>query len=405
MSNTTSALWSLSGNQKRSWKNAQVSIYSAKIFRVSFEAIRGKSANSDIAIDDIEFLEKPCSLKPSEADPIFITTTTTTTTTRSLRPTSQYDCTFENDLCKWITSQESTFNWTRTQGVSGAEIQGVIDYDHTLGTSNGWYISLNVNNKQITDTARIETSVTLSGAQCMEFYYYFSTNSKYQFNVYVKLGNQIGFPIWTRSESQGEFWRLGRVTVNSGSNYQVMLELTQMVNGARTDKFGLDDIYFTAGACQDSSDVNSLCTFSGGTCGYQINNTANFKWQLFVPTLRGLESNLETTSTKINPLPINDHTTNGVGSGYMYAESRNFKLNDFATLTSQVYSPFSINISDSSRCLEFYFYLQGTDAIKLNVRTSTNSNKNTIWSKDYDHSSYWWKGEATIKLLINYSLP
>ena len=237
----------------------------------------------------------------------------------------------------------------------------------------------------------------------MEFYYYFSTNSKYLFNVYVKLGNQIGFPIWTRSESQGEFWRLGRVTVNSGSNYQVMLELTQIINGARTDKFGIDDIYFTPGACIDSSDVNNLCTFSGSTCGYQINNTVNFKWQLFVPTLRGLETDLETTS-RLNPLPINDHTTNGVGSGYMYAESKNFKLNDVATLTSQIYPPFSINISDSSRCLEFYFYLQGTDAIKLNVRTSTTLNKNTIWSRDYDHSSYWWKGEATIKLLTNYSI-
>ena len=62
VSNTTSTLWSLSGNQKRSWKNAQVSIYSAKIFRVSFEAIRGKDVNSDISIDDIEFLEKASSI-------------------------------------------------------------------------------------------------------------------------------------------------------------------------------------------------------------------------------------------------------------------------------------------------------------------------------------------------------
>jgi hypothetical protein len=403
VSNTTSALWSLSGNQKNSWKNAQISIYSAKAFRVSFEAIRGQSSTSDIAIDDIEFLEKPCSLKPTEADPIFITTTTTTTTTRSLRPTSTYDCTFEIDLCKWALSPESTFNWTRTQGIAGSEVQGLIDYDHTLGSSNGWYVSTNVNNKQITDKARIETSVSITGSQCMEFYYYFSTNSKYQFNIYVKLGNQLGFPIWSRSESQGEFWRLGRVTVNSGSSYQVMLELTGLVNGARTDKFGLDDIYFTSGACQDSSDINKLCTFSGTTCGYQINNTANFKWQLFVPTNRYSELEMEQQS-KLNPLPINDHTTNGVGSGYMFAESKNFKLNDVATLTSQTYPPFSVNITDSSRCLEFYFYLQGNDAIKLNVKTSTTLNKNTIWSRDYDHSSYWWKGEATIKLLTNYSL-
>ena len=402
VTNTTSALWSLSGNQKNSWKNAQVSIFSAKTFRVSFEAIRGETYNSDIAIDDVEFLEKPCSIKPSEADPIFITTTTTTTTTRSLRPTSMYDCTFETDFCKWEISAGSTFNWTRSQGISGSEVQGLIDYDHTLGTSNGWYISANAGNRQQTDKARIETSISLTGSQCMEFYYYFSTNSKFNFNVYVKLGSQLGYPIWSRSESQGEFWRLGRVSLNSGSSYQVMLELTNIINGARTDKFGIDDIYLTAGACQDSSDINQLCTFSGSTCGYQINATSNFKWQLFVPTIRNVDENAEESQTKLNPLPINDHTTNGVGSGYLYAESRGFKQNDTATLTSPTYAPFSTN--SSSRCLEFYFYLQGTDSIKLNVKTSSTSNKNIIWSRDYDHSSYWWKGEANIKLLTNYSI-
>ena len=147
-----------------------------------------------------------------------------------------------------------------------------------------------------------------------------------------------------------------------------------------------------------------MCTFSGSTCGYQINATSNFKWQLFVPTIRNVDENAEESQTKLNPLPINDHTTNGVGSGYLYAESRGFKLNDTATLTSQTYTPLSTNVNESSRCLEFYFYLQGTDSIKLNVKTSSTSNKNIIWSRDYDHSSYWWKGEANIKLLTNYSI-
>ena len=173
MSNTTSALWSLGGNQGNSWKNAQVTIHSAKTFRVSFEAVRGDSFESDIAIDDIEFVEKTCSIKPAQADPIFITTTTTTTTTKSLRPTSTYDCTFEQDFCKWVMSAGSTFNWTRSQGSAGSDIQGLIDYDHTLGISNGWYISANVANKQMNDIARIETSTTIFSTQCMEFYYYF----------------------------------------------------------------------------------------------------------------------------------------------------------------------------------------------------------------------------------------
>ena len=401
ISNTTSALWSLGGDKGNSWKNAQIPINSAKAFRISFEAVRGKSLNSDIAIDDIEFIEKTCSIKPSESNPIFITTTTTTTTTRSLRPTSQYDCTFEKDFCKWIPSKESTFNWTRTQGVAGSDIQGLIDYDHTLGISDGWYISANVANKQTNDLARIETSTTIFSTQCMEFYYYFSTNSKFKFNIYVKLNSQLGYPIWSRSESQGEFWRLGRVTVNSGSSYQVVLELANIVNGARTDKFGIDDVFFTTGACQDSSDINKLCTFSGSTCGYKIDESSNFKWRLFTPSIRTLDIEYQ---PKLDPLPVNDHTTNGIGSGYLYVNTAGFKMNDVALLTSQSYAPFSTTINDASRCLEFYFYLQGNDAAKLNVRAATSLNKNVIWTRDYDHSGYWWKGEANIKLITNYSI-
>jgi hypothetical protein len=245
----------------------------------------------------------------------------------------------------------------------------------------------------------------------MEFYYYFFTNTKYKFNVYVKVGQQIGAPLWTRTTSQGDFWRLGRLTVTSGSLYTVLFELASIMNGGSDDRFAIDDVFFTLGACQDSSDVNKVCTFSDSTlCGYTADTSKNFQWKLYIPD--ALKSNTEgeidkSEEQRAGPLPIDDHTTNGGGSGYVYVQTNGFQVNNTAKLVSKVYTPFStVDPLQGARCLEFYFYIQGKDAVQLNVKsvTSPSSTENLLWTRSSDHSKYWWKGEANIRLIGNYSV-
>ena len=113
ISNTTSLLWTQYGNKGNDWKNAQVTIFSAKVFRINIEAVRGNDIYSDIAIDDIDFIEKPCNIMPADASPTNQVTIPIATSTKTIRPTSAYDCTFENGYCIWMQSPESTFNWTR----------------------------------------------------------------------------------------------------------------------------------------------------------------------------------------------------------------------------------------------------------------------------------------------------
>jgi len=50
-------LWQLSGNQGNSWYKATVPLDFDGIYRVMFEGVVGSTAFSDIAIDDVEFLE------------------------------------------------------------------------------------------------------------------------------------------------------------------------------------------------------------------------------------------------------------------------------------------------------------------------------------------------------------
>ncbi|CAF0741650.1 unnamed protein product, partial [Brachionus calyciflorus] len=118
--NSSTLLWSQSGNKGNVWLNGQVNIISARSFRIFIEGIKGPNARSDIALDDFDFIERPCNIFPESADPSFILTTASTQpTTLTTRPIGSTDCNFENDLCIWTQSRESTFNWTRSQGKLG----------------------------------------------------------------------------------------------------------------------------------------------------------------------------------------------------------------------------------------------------------------------------------------------
>lgn len=406
ITNTTSLMWTQNGNKGKEWLNGRLTIHSAQAFRIIFETVRGTTFESSIAIDDIDFNDKSCDIYPQDANPINVVTIPMQLTTRSARPPSQYDCNFEVNFCMWTAAKENTFNWTRVQGILGDVIAGPIESDHTYAVPYGWYLFVDTRNKNPNDIARIETNLFNGVPRCMEFYYYFFATAKYKFNIYIKLNDQLSYPIWSRENSNADFWRFGRITVTSGiSDYRVVLEMTGIQFGSPSEKFGLDDIYFTNGACMDSSDVNGVCTFSNGDmCGYTVNSTGNnnFKWTVYTPTLRILDE----IEPRVGPLPINDHTTEGIGSGYLYVQSSGFKFNDSTSLFSKQYP--ALDTSDpirSSRCFEFYFFIQDTDSIGLNVRTATTSSvRNLIWSRNYEHSKYWWKAEINIKLITNYSV-
>jgi hypothetical protein len=409
--NTRTLVWTQNGNKFNKWYNGQVSVTSARSFRIEIEAVRGKGVLSDIAIDDLDFIERSCPILPQNALPQNQTTTPIiTTTTKSLRPVSTFDCTFESGFCMWKSTNDSTFKWQRGQGISltSSSNSGPLDKDHTLGTSDGYYLFAPLNSRNLNDVARLESD-QLSGPRCMEFYYYFNSNAKYQFNIYMKLENQIGVPVFTRENTNANYWRVGRVSVPTGPAFKVLIELKNVQYGTVRDIISLDDVFFSidSGSCKDSSDINKLCTFADETaCNYTFTSTSNdFKWNLYLPP----QQNAQLKGDSLPPLPINDHTTDGIGTGYVYALSKQGMLvNSSASLTSKIYQPFLTNKNESTRCLEFYYFIQNNNALILNVKGRTYSSlsniiTNLLWSRDFDHSGFWWKGEVNVKYLTNYS--
>lgn len=58
--NISKHLWSKEGNQGQDWLSASITIVSDKPFAVVFEGVRGATYASDIAIDDIKYLDGSC---------------------------------------------------------------------------------------------------------------------------------------------------------------------------------------------------------------------------------------------------------------------------------------------------------------------------------------------------------
>ena len=388
--------WQRSGNKGEEWHNAQLSLRSSRSFRVQIEAIRGTDYRSDIAIDDIDFIDKECIADVAgDIEPVATTPTpalvATTTPSTPQATKSADDCDFEQDMCIWKASGKIA--WLRGRGQKGADA-GTIDFDHTLG-ANGWYLYARASGNERSDFGRIESAHDFAGSHCLEFYYYFVSDVAFAFNVFVEQDEKREPPLWRRSSSQGNFWKLGRLTVHSNEldAYKFVMQLGDLVDNDLESKFGLDDIRFTntGGACVDGSALNQVCTFTkGNKCGYIIDESSPMSWLVYDPDVANAST----------PLAVNDHTTEAYGSGYVYVGTADFKFNDTALMTSPPYPAMTSTAKDAERCLEFYFYLEGNDSVALNVRLD--EPQVLVWSRDYEHSTFWWKADIGLKYTSSY---
>ena len=135
VSNTSLLLWSHAGDKGNQWLNGQISIKSSRSFRLSVEAVRGDGDLSNIAIDDIDFVERACmsdSLERKSNEDFSSTTTTTTQVAASTSPPKAESnlitkCDFEADFCIWNVTSTSidSMSWTRAQGKLGQQQPGL----------------------------------------------------------------------------------------------------------------------------------------------------------------------------------------------------------------------------------------------------------------------------------------
>ncbi|CAF0847412.1 unnamed protein product, partial [Rotaria sordida] len=368
-------IWAQKGNKGDQWLNGQVTIRSSSYYRLQIEGIVGTSIEGDAAIDDLRIFENPCVLTPSDADPsTFIPTTSTKPSITN--PPGPYDCTFENGICNgWENMANNRFNWTLVQASTLAAPQ----IDHTTNTGKGYLMQADLSKRQSNDYARLKSPL-LSNTQCMTFYYHQIGNGG-TLNLYMAVGDNLGIQLWTRTGTQGDVWRFGRMeTIKNNAN--VVFEAIAAANS-----FGdvsIDDVIFTPGSCKESASIGESCTFIDfSQCGFTQNTTeSSLQWQTYF----GGDAHLRTAI-----IPF-DHTTGTNRGSYLYIDLENKGEN----LNGRLYSPMYPSTKNQSYCMEFYYVLVGSNNT-FNIYTQSNtSEKRIVFTRNYDHGYIWNKGEVTV---------
>ena len=135
---------------------------------------------------------------------------------------SIYDCTFENNTCTWTQALDDTFNWTRHQGSTLSRFTGP-STDHTTGGATGFYMYIETSfPRKPNDTARFESAMVPATQQkCLQFWYHMYGPHVDTLNVYTKVKQQLGSPVWTRSGTQGNKWKHATLSLTVSSKFKV----------------------------------------------------------------------------------------------------------------------------------------------------------------------------------------
>jgi hypothetical protein len=96
-----------------------------------------------------------------------------------------------------------------------------LEIDQTTGTPQGHFMFANLNQRKTNEYARLKSPLLLD-IQCMTFYYHVFGHGG-TLNLYMALDSNLGIPLWTRTGSQGDVWRFGRMTTTK-NNANIVFE-------------------------------------------------------------------------------------------------------------------------------------------------------------------------------------
>ncbi|XP_025084901.1 MAM and LDL-receptor class A domain-containing protein 1-like [Pomacea canaliculata] len=403
-SNTTTVLWSLSGDDANGWVFASAPINSRnQHYQLWIQGSFDSSYFGNFAVDDITLMSSPCAVMPPIAGSATPRTVLTPTTTSNTAPVTTaatvYDCTFESDFCQWKQAVDDTFNWTRSQGPSGTQSAGPIN-DHTLRTGQGWFAFIApLQTQKQNDTARlVSPQITDNAHRCLSFYYHMFGASVNLLNVYMKSSGQshLGNLIWRRQGTQGLQWLHAKIQIKPVVSYQIIFE--NILGSRYSGDIAVDDITLPTGLCEvlfPESTTTATCDFESSSdplCGFIQDRTDNFDWK---------QSNGSLGTTEAGP--FEDHTYGSLAGHFIYTEKYfQHHEKDTARLISRMYT----NPNSIQHCLRFYYLMQGSNIGMLNVYTTAQNQTLSapIWTLSISQGYQWKQAKVTITIINNFQV-
>ncbi|XP_076347182.1 MAM and LDL-receptor class A domain-containing protein 1-like [Tachypleus tridentatus] len=318
-------------NKGKLWQRVSVSLGpwpAGRVLELHGNAEReflGLFPAKDIAIDDFKF--KDCSPRSPAS--------------KSL------NCTFEEDECGWYPeNKDGTVEWLRGKGQSNFGVTGPSS-DHTTGRGYYMYISRYEQFTKEGDKAYLVSSIqSPSEGRCLMFWYHMYGQGIGTLNVQFRSQNNPQ-TVWTKSGSQGNTWQQSQKSIISKNNYQLAFEGVLGSNRRRT--IAIDDVVVLERPCPPPL----TCDFEADFCEWEAES-------------------VQLTTGKDAGQPQVDHSTGTDSGKYVLFNETN------GVLTSKEY-----NLTFGTRCLHFWFFLEGKKDDRLQVNlvesTSDGNENNIIW--------------------------
>ncbi|XP_033112049.1 MAM and LDL-receptor class A domain-containing protein 1-like [Anneissia japonica] len=419
--------WTNRNNQGNIWRLGKLSVETKTSFRIVFEGITGSSYTGDIALDDFRIIDGAClrnetcdidclnggvcvsdyGIENCQCMPGFVGPTCNI---------SQNQCDFEDPhICYFVQDEYDDFDWIRTSGSTLTSGTGPA-YDHTYGTLQGSYMYIDTypgyNNKK----ALLWTlSYPATNGTCVKWFYHMYGATVNTLNVYiVNTEGTIGAPAWTNRNNQGNIWRLGKLSVETKTSFQIVFE--GIGGSSYTGDIALDDFRIIDGAClrNETCDIDCL---NGGVCvsDFGIENcqcmagffgpTCNISQKqcdFEDPHICYLEQDenddfdwiRRSGSTSLHGTgPAYDHTYGTLHGFYIYIESSDQNLNDIARIWTTLYP------ATKGTCVQWYYHMNGETVNTLNVYiVNTTSTVGTIaWTNRNNQENSWRLGQISVE--------
>eukprot|EP00057_Strongylocentrotus_purpuratus_P018295 XP_011672769.1 PREDICTED: MAM and LDL-receptor class A domain-containing protein 1-like [Strongylocentrotus purpuratus] len=335
------------------WHVAQVNIGIKPgdgFYRLIFEAVRGGSTLSDIAIDEVTYHNGTCP---------------------PLRT-----CGFETNMwCGWKQDYtDDMFDWTRD---TASSLRSDLN-DHTNGVPSGYILYANQGTQTSGDYATLLSpaySATSTG-DCFSFWYHVhGDNDVGSLRVYEYIdGNLVG-PYWrSTGVNEGDNWWKASVTLKSKSSFQIAL--VGEVGNDPTSELAVDDLQVEQEPCapRGSCDFDTdYCTWMNAVSGDDSD------WV----RVNGAAVGAGTGPTK-------DHTTGAMLGSFVYTDAVGMGDTDVAWLLSEVYPAGDV-------CFSFWMHMNGP-GLSLNLYTEDQSNhvKDLAWTRSANLGDRWVQGLVSL---------
>ena len=376
-------LWTVQNDQGNVWHQTQVTIKVPYVFNIVIAGFIPRSAQGDMAIDDVTILNTACNAIPPSTTP-----KPSVITTPSPYPQTALDCNFERGTCAWIQDTHDDFNWLLHRGSTGSIGTGPVS-DHTLNNRNGQYAYIEDSNKRANSSARLISpmvNIQRSGI-CMKFWYNMHGASVNTLSLKHRTSGVVASTThWIRAGNQGVGWKYAQVDMKNLGRVQVVFE--GLAGPSYTGDIALDDVKMNVGNCP----YDGTCDFENGLCGYSQSVSDNFDWRV---------NTGNTTSVRTGP-PA-DHTFGTTLGHYIYIEaSRPRRQGDRARLDSSLMAA-----TTQGSCLKFWYNMNGINMGRLNVYvkpTTLSPSSGMVWSSSGNQGPNWAMALVTIRASSSYRL-